>query len=39
MMYSAIHDSVSNYKKLKKGMRVEQQSGRLVGLDQQRFAQ
>lgn len=38
-MCSDIHYSVSNYKKLKKGVIVEQQSDRLVGLDQQRFAQ
>lgn len=38
-MYSEIHNSVSNYKKLKKGVRVEQQGDRVFGLDQQRFAQ
>lgn len=38
-MYSAIQDSVSNCKKLKKGVRVEQRSDRLVGFVQQRFAQ
>lgn len=38
-MSSAIQDSISNYKKLKKGMRAEQQSDRLIGFVQQRFAQ
>lgn len=38
-MYSEIPDNASNYKELKKGLRVEWQSDRLVGLDQQRFAQ
>lgn len=33
-MYSTIQDSVSNYKNLKKGVRVEQQSDRLVGFVQ-----